>query len=204
MDPGQAPRWRLPGGGSEQMAGRAEPTIPLIPSGQWGRAEPSWAMAGTRAHGRLLHSLLCQVGRRGPWGLGGAGPGWGCQARLRGSSGLVGSLLTMHPLAVLQLWLQLLPWASRVHGHPDPLHAPACPGLRRVLPHAVPHRGPCRQGEGGGRSWDTQGAGSAGVPGVPGVLGCQKSQGYLGVPGALWVPDLPGEPGVLGCWGYWE
>ncbi|KAM6351468.1 LOW QUALITY PROTEIN: serine incorporator 4 [Alca torda] len=196
VDPGQAscraPQWWLPGGGGEQMAGRAELTIPLIPSGQRG---PSRDKLGHGGHtGARPHPALAALP------------------------------------AVRQLWLQLLPWAPRVHGHPHPLHAPACPGLCRVLPHAVPHRGPGRQGEGDSGSWDT---GGAGVPGVPGHWGCwgsvmgfqehwrcQNCQGRQeyweqqgcwecqgpggakgeGVPGVLKMQDLPvlGVPGVLG------
>ncbi|XP_069722887.1 serine incorporator 4 [Phaenicophaeus curvirostris] len=77
-------------GDGEQMAGRAKPTIPLIPSGQRGQAEPSRAMAGTRAPGRLLHSLLCQLCCVG---------GCGCCRGLRVSTGTRILYTLLHVLA---------------------------------------------------------------------------------------------------------
>lgn len=104
--------------------------------------------------------------------------------------------------------------APCVHEHTYPLHAPACPGLCRVLPHAVPHCGPGYHREGDRGNWDTQGTGSVGGPkGAGGLKGTINSEG-TGVPGtsghpgscrgALGMPELPGASGVLGFWGCWD
>lgn len=126
-------------------------------------------MAGTRAQGRLLHSLLCQVGR-GAVGAGPGGWGWAGGAAL-------GSPLTMPPqlccgcdcspcrrlrvstsTRILYTLLHVL--ASAV----------CCLMLSRTVAQAV-------------REKVTAGAGTPGVlgvPGVPGMLGYRVPQGHIG------------------------
>lgn len=174
--PVAAGRWRRADGG----AGRAD--NPLIPSGP---REPRGAEPGHGGHpgARPPPALAALPGGTG--GTGGAagtgGAGWGCQARLGVQLWPGESPLTVLPPAVLRVWLQLLPRAPRVHRHPHPLHTPARLGLHRVLPHAVQHRGPGRQGEGDGGRWDTQGPGSArGTRGTGGPWGAVSAGGAGG------------------------
>lgn len=146
---------------SEQMAGRVKLTIPLIPSG------PSWDGTGHGGHEGARRPALTP----GPGGSRGGGQ--------RG--GGLGLVLTAFPAAVL--WLRPRQRAARLHRHPRPLHPPARPGLCRVLPHAVPHRGSGCQGEGEQRS--SRGCsplGGGGVDGCAGGAGAPPPQPLAAVP----------------------
>ncbi|XP_053933590.1 serine incorporator 4 isoform X2 [Cuculus canorus] len=108
------------GGDSQQMVGRAEPTILLIPSGQRGQAEPSQAMAGTRAHGRLLHSLLCQLCCVG---------GCGCCRGLRVSTGTRILYTLLHVLASAVCCLMLSHTVAQAVREKLPFAAALCKHL---------------------------------------------------------------------------